>query len=239
MSSAGACPRPEGAFYVFPNVRGALGCTLKDDVALCTHWLEEVGVAAVPGAGFQAVGRCRSRDEVGGDLCELVSLAEGKTLVAVGDACGHSVQAAFIMTAVRSALSTVLDDENAPNLPPAAVVARMNRALCRVTAGHHFMSCLVGIVDSRRMTRDDLRERTGMVLQDSWLFGGTIYENIAYGPRIHGLASTKAEMDRIVEEVWCLDSPPGGRGGASAGGEGANGGGRERVGWRAMSIHWL
>ncbi|MGN5238763.1 ABC transporter ATP-binding protein [Rhodococcus sp. SJ-3] len=36
-------------------------------------------------------------------------------------------------------------------------------------------------VDSRSMTRDDLRERTGMVLQDSWLFGGTIYENIAYG----------------------------------------------------------
>ena len=36
-------------------------------------------------------------------------------------------------------------------------------------------------VESREMTRDDLRERTGMVLQDSWLFGGTIYENIAYG----------------------------------------------------------
>ncbi|MCF8572209.1 ABC transporter ATP-binding protein/permease [Gordonia sp. HY002] len=36
-------------------------------------------------------------------------------------------------------------------------------------------------VDASRMTRDDLRERTGMVLQDSWLFGGTIYDNIAYG----------------------------------------------------------
>ena len=36
-------------------------------------------------------------------------------------------------------------------------------------------------VDAQRMTRDDLRERTGMVLQDTWLFGGTIYENIAYG----------------------------------------------------------
>jgi len=36
-------------------------------------------------------------------------------------------------------------------------------------------------VDSAEMTRDDLRERTGMVLQDSWLFGGTIYDNIAYG----------------------------------------------------------
>ncbi|GMA36639.1 hypothetical protein GCM10025876_28430 [Demequina litorisediminis] len=31
------------------------------------------------------------------------------------------------------------------------------------------------------MTRDDLRSRTGMVLQDAWLFGGTIRENIAYG----------------------------------------------------------
>lgn len=36
-------------------------------------------------------------------------------------------------------------------------------------------------VDTAEMTRDDLRERTGMVLQDSWLFGGSIYENIAYG----------------------------------------------------------
>lgn len=31
------------------------------------------------------------------------------------------------------------------------------------------------------MTRDDLRSRTGMVLQDAWLFGGTIRDNIAYG----------------------------------------------------------
>ena len=35
--------------------------------------------------------------------------------------------------------------------------------------------------DIAQMTRDDLRQRTGMVLQDAWLFGGTIRENIAYG----------------------------------------------------------
>jgi len=39
----------------------------------------------------------------------------------------------------------------------------------------------LGGVDTRRMTRDDLRRRTGMVLQDTWLFGGTIRENIRYG----------------------------------------------------------
>jgi ATP-binding cassette subfamily B protein len=31
------------------------------------------------------------------------------------------------------------------------------------------------------MTRDDLRAEIGMVLQDTWLFGGTIRDNIAYG----------------------------------------------------------
>ncbi|MFC4606052.1 ABC transporter ATP-binding protein [Rhodococcus kronopolitis] len=35
--------------------------------------------------------------------------------------------------------------------------------------------------DIATMTRDDLRSRIGMVLQDTWLFGGTIRENIAYG----------------------------------------------------------
>jgi ATP-binding cassette subfamily B protein len=35
--------------------------------------------------------------------------------------------------------------------------------------------------DINAMTRDDLRGSFGMVLQDTWLFGGTIRENIAYG----------------------------------------------------------
>ena len=36
-------------------------------------------------------------------------------------------------------------------------------------------------VDVARMSREYLRAQTGMVLQDAWLFGGTIAENIAYG----------------------------------------------------------
>jgi len=40
---------------------------------------------------------------------------------------------------------------------------------------------LLGGVDTAEMARDDLRGRSGMVLQDTWLFGGTIRENIRYG----------------------------------------------------------
>jgi ATP-binding cassette subfamily B multidrug efflux pump len=36
-------------------------------------------------------------------------------------------------------------------------------------------------VDTRDLTRDGLRDTFGMVLQDAWLFGGTIRDNIAYG----------------------------------------------------------
>ncbi|MFF3770624.1 ABC transporter ATP-binding protein [Streptomyces sp. NPDC002232] len=36
-------------------------------------------------------------------------------------------------------------------------------------------------VDTAAMTREELRSATGMVLQDTWLFGGTIADNIAYG----------------------------------------------------------
>ena len=44
-----------------------------------------------------------------------------------------------------------------------------------------------------------LRARVGMVFQKPNPFPKTIYENVAYGPRIHGLAETKTDMDAIVE----------------------------------------
>ncbi|MEV0280831.1 ABC transporter ATP-binding protein [Streptomyces sp. NPDC050610] len=47
-------------------------------------------------------------------------------------------------------------------------------------------------VDIARMSREELRSNIGMVLQDTWLFGGTIAENIAYG-------AESASMDKIVE----------------------------------------
>ena len=44
-----------------------------------------------------------------------------------------------------------------------------------------------------------LRARVGMVFQKPNPFPKSIYENIAYGPRIHGLTRGKAELDEIVE----------------------------------------
>ena len=45
----------------------------------------------------------------------------------------------------------------------------------------------------------ELRARVGMVFQKPNPFPKTIYENVAYGPRIHGLTKNKAELDELVE----------------------------------------
>lgn len=44
-----------------------------------------------------------------------------------------------------------------------------------------------------------LRSKVGMVFQKPNPFPKSVYDNIAYGPRIHGLAASKSELDRIVE----------------------------------------
>lgn len=44
-----------------------------------------------------------------------------------------------------------------------------------------------------------LRARVGMVFQKPNPFPKSIYDNVAYGPRIHGLVSRRSELDEIVE----------------------------------------
>ena len=46
-----------------------------------------------------------------------------------------------------------------------------------------------------------LRAQVGMVFQKPNPFPKSIYDNIAYGPRIHGLSRSKAELDEIVEKA--------------------------------------
>ena len=75
---------------------------------------------------------------------------------------------------------------------------------------------LIDGVDISSVSRHSLRSRIGMVLQDTWLFGGTIYDNIAYGRPEAGEdevieAAKAAYVDRFVHtlpdgyETWVSD----------------------------------
>nr|WP_244871971.1 ABC transporter ATP-binding protein [Catellatospora sp. TT07R-123] len=61
-------------------------------------------------------------------------------------------------------------------------------------------------VDVNAMTREDLRAKMGMVLQDTWLFGGTIADNIAYGAHAPSQeqiveAARATHVDRFVRTL--------------------------------------
>ena len=65
---------------------------------------------------------------------------------------------------------------------------------------------LIDGVDIRTVSRHSLRSRTAMVLQDSWLFAGTIAENIAYGRPEAGedeviAAARAAHADRFIRSL--------------------------------------
>ncbi len=75
---------------------------------------------------------------------------------------------------------------------------RMNDSIdiCRVTG-----ELLLDDEDIYHSKKDvvELRARVGMVFQKPNPFPKSIYDNVAYGPRIHGLANRKSDLDDIVE----------------------------------------
>ncbi|MDA2947402.1 MAG: phosphate ABC transporter ATP-binding protein PstB [Actinomycetota bacterium] len=75
---------------------------------------------------------------------------------------------------------------------------RMNDLIdiCRVEGSIKFDNLEI---NSKELDVVRLRENVGMVFQKPNPFPKTIYENIAYGPTIHGLVQSKQELDEIVE----------------------------------------
>ncbi len=76
---------------------------------------------------------------------------------------------------------------------------RMNDTIdiCKVTGS---ISLDGEDIYDRKIDVVELRARVGMVFQKPNPFPKSIYENVAYGPRIHGLVDHKVDLDEIVEK---------------------------------------
>ncbi|MGI9310220.1 MAG: phosphate ABC transporter ATP-binding protein PstB [bacterium] len=74
---------------------------------------------------------------------------------------------------------------------------RMNDTIdgCRVRGDIHLHG---QDIHAREMDVVYLRARVGMVFQSPNPFPKSVYENVAYGPKLHGLARGRAELDEIV-----------------------------------------
>ncbi|MBX3440482.1 MAG: SpoIIE family protein phosphatase, partial [Planctomycetaceae bacterium] len=89
---------------------------------------------------------------IGGDLFELIPLADDRVFLAIGDAAGHSIPAAMVMANVRGALRALFD--STPHVaslptgrPPHEVLRCVNSVLHSIVQSHQFMTMFCGILD--------------------------------------------------------------------------------------------
>lgn len=102
--------------------------------------------------GCEIAVRCRSRCEVGGDLCDIVRIDDKRTMLIVGDASGDSIPAAIVMTAARGAIHACLEQDAGATPETDRMMEIVNRALLRVTACQQFITMIVGIFDEETGT---------------------------------------------------------------------------------------
>ncbi len=102
------------------------------------------------------------------------------------------------------------------NIPSRSVTAFIGPSGCGKSTFLRCINRMNDLIDSCRVTGEILidadnvldrsvdvvllRARVGMVFQKPNPFPKSIYDNVAYGPKIHGLVRSKAEMDVIVEQ---------------------------------------
>lgn len=102
--------------------------------------------------GFETAGFCTSRYELGGDLCEAISLDRHRTIIVLGDACGDSVPAALVMSAIRGAVHSLVNAFDDQLLQTDRMMERLNRTLHAVTPPHQFMSLVYLVIDTQNRT---------------------------------------------------------------------------------------
>ena len=90
-------------------------------------------------------------DTVGGDLMDVIPI-EDQVVFAVGDATGHSIPAAMIMSTIRGSLRTLLTNGMCNVERPDTILRQINASYSKYSATGFYMSMLVGVIDTRTRT---------------------------------------------------------------------------------------
>jgi sigma-B regulation protein RsbU (phosphoserine phosphatase) len=89
-------------------------------------------------------------DAVGGDLFDRIKLNEDLYVVYIGDISGHGVQAALLMTAIKSIIKLMVETEK-DNLNLPWLITRLNERLsAELFINNNYMTLLIGIIDLKK-----------------------------------------------------------------------------------------
>ncbi len=93
--------------------------------------------------GYEFAFSYRTANTIGGDYYDFVPLADGRLLVAAGDASGHGIAAGLVMAVASSTMKVAADETN----DPVRILAMVNAALFRTGGPRAFMTLCAGILD--------------------------------------------------------------------------------------------
>ncbi len=99
--------------------------------------------AAYEAPGIEAFGMTRPANTVGGDFYDVIPLADGRVLVALGDVAGKGSPAALLMALLLAMLRTLVDE----GLEPAELVTRLNVQVMKHGRTTRFITLFLGVFD--------------------------------------------------------------------------------------------
>jgi sigma-B regulation protein RsbU (phosphoserine phosphatase) len=110
----------------------------------------EIQLAMLPsgtyrGVGIEVCGVTRPANTVGGDFYDVLPLADGRLIVALGDVAGKGSPAALLMALLLAVLRTLVDEE----LEAPALAARLNVQICRHSPSSRFITLFYGVYTPR------------------------------------------------------------------------------------------
>ena len=172
--------------------------SLKGDLEIA----RDIQLAMLPG-GVQTVqdtvvaGVTRPANTVGGDLYDVLPLADGRIAIALGDVAGKGSPAALLMALLVAMMRTLIDE----GLDLARLMTRLNAQVARQSPGSRFITLFCGFYDPRNGTLDYVN--AGHLPPLLFRHGGSI-ERVATDS-MHGLAlgmfeQASYEAHRIVIE---------------------------------------
>jgi phosphoserine phosphatase RsbU/P len=83
---------------------------------------------------------------VGGDLFDIIRLADGRYIIYIGDISGHGVQSALMMTAVKATIKMLVDSSQSI-LHPSKIISQLNVLLSRDVFQNNYLTLLLGVLD--------------------------------------------------------------------------------------------
>ena len=99
--------------------------------------------AAYQAPGIEAFGMTRPANTVGGDIFDILALADGRLLLALGDVAGKGSPAALLMALLLAMMRTLVDE----GLEGAPLVSRLNALIARHAPQSRFITLFVATLD--------------------------------------------------------------------------------------------